>query len=786
MAAVSAVAFSAGLAATGASTLVLLTATAAQAATVSRIEVRGNVRVDSSVIVDYVGIRPGRSFSAGDIDEALKRLFATGLFADVQINQIGGALVVIVQEYQVVNQVLFQGNRKIKDVDLAGKVQVQPRGVYNPDAIEQDAEAVREAYRKIGRSDVTVSVQAIELGEGRVNVVFEISEGGRTKISSVNFIGNSAFSDRRLADVLTTRRSGLMSWLSRDDVYDEAKLQADEEALRRFYYNRGYADFQVISSVAELDEASNKYTITVTVEEGERYRFGPITVESTVEGIDANDLGSMVETREGNVYSAKDVEDTIIGITERVAGKGFAFAQVTPRGDRDFENRTISVTYTIDQGPRTYVERIEIRGNDRTRDYVIRREFDLAEGDAFNQVLVQRAKRRLEALGFFQSVNIATAPGSEADQVVLVVDVVEQSTGEFSVGAGYATGDTATQKAGFSVEISVTEKNFLGRGQFVKVAVGGGKDTRSYALSFTEPYFLGHRIAVGFDIERNTTKESRYDVETTGFTLRTAAPITESLSATLSYNLTRDIYAYNSGCNDNADAVFGDCTIAASVANGIAASPWLKSSVTGALVWNSIDNMNNPRDGLYARFGAEGAGIWGDARFVKLTARGTYYKTLMEEQDVVGVLAAGAGYMQAFGDGRTRVFDQFQSNDRMIRGFKYNGIGPYDTATGEHVGGTTYFNASAEVQFPLPAIPMSYGLRGALFADAATLYGTGNDGGGTAFADAGVGMAWRASIGASVLWASPLGPLRFDYAVPVLKQTGDKIQRFSFGMSTRF
>lgn len=793
LAAASAVALSASMTATTAVTFELLATVSAAAATVSRIEIRGNQRVDDSTILGNIGIRPGVPFSNNDIDEAVKRLFATGLFSDVRVSQAGGALIIEVDEYAVVNQVLFQGNKKIKDVDLANKVQTQPRGVYSPSTVETDMEAIQEAYRRIGRSDAVVSHQIIEVGNGRVNVVFEINEGGRTKIGTVSFVGNNAYSDRRLSDVVSTKRSTFLSYVFRNDIYDEERLRADEEALRRFYYNRGYADFQIVASSAELDEATNKYNIVFTIEEGDRYNFGPITIESTVEGVDAERLKSAIETREGAVYSAKDVEDTIIGITEQVAGAGFAFAQVTPRGDRNFENRTISVTYTVDQGPRAYVERIEIRGNDRTRDYVIRREFDISEGDAFNQVLVQRAKRRLEALDFFTAVNVSTAPGTEADQIVLIVDVIEKSTGEFSIGAGYSTGETETKNKGFNLEASIEERNFLGRGQYLKIALGGGNGSRTYTLSFTEPYFLGRRLAVGFDAQKGTRQFDKYDSETTSFTLRAAAPITEALSAKLAYNYSQENYSYNSGCDDDGDGAtvvgeYGDCTISTPLSDAIASSPWIKSSVSGSLIYTTIDNMNNPHEGIYASTSLEVAGLGGDASFIKGTARASYYKTLLEEQDVVGVLVGGAGYMRGWGSGGVRVFDQFHSNDRYIRGFKYDGIGPYDISTGEHLGGTTYFHASAEVQFPLPVLPQSMGLKGAVFADAATLFGVAPGVASSVLAanQGSFDMQWRASAGASILWASPFGPLRFDYALPVLKQTGDVVQNFSFGVSTKF
>jgi outer membrane protein insertion porin family len=748
----------------------------------SSIEVRGNQRVEASTIRDYIGVKPGAPFGAGDIDEAVKRLFSTGLFSDVRIRQSGSVLIVEVDELSVVNQVIFQGNRKIKDVALSNQVQMKPRAALDQNVIEQDAETIRQAYRRIGRADVVVEPTTMDLGNNRVNVVYNITEGDRTKIATINFVGNNAYGDRRLQEVISTKRSNFMSWLSRNDVYDEDKLRADEELLRRFYFNKGYADFQVLSSTAELDEATNKYTITVTVDEGERYTFGDITVESTVEGLDGTALQNSIETRTGRTYSAKDVEDSLIAVSERVAGKGYAFAQVTPRGDRDVANRTISIVYTVDQGQKAYVERIDIRGNDKTRDYVIRREFDLSEGDAFNQVMIQRAKRRLERLGFFEKVEIATAPGTEPDQVVLIVDVVEKSTGEFSIGAGYSTGG---ENSGASLEGSVTERNFLGRGQYLKLSLGGTSDSRTYTLSFTEPYFLGYRIAAGFDIYKNTNNYDGYDLDRTGGTVRFGLPIMEKLSAQVAYNLVSDDYL-GKGANGAKDASYPTFIPDP--------GPWVKSSVSGTLVWDSIDDKNNPREGIFSRFTTEVAGLGGDAKWVKSTIKGSYYQTISEDLSLVGILTAGAGHVFALGspttpsnaDGGILVGDLFRANSDIVRGFKNNGFGPtYDNAAsasnGSFIGGTTYLNASAEMQFPMPILPESIGIKGAVFADVGTLFGTpytsevAND-----------AMAFRSSVGASLIWASPFGPLRVDYAVPVMKEAQDKVQNFNFGISTKF
>ena len=776
--AASALAMSVALVASGTAALSLASVNVAEAAVVSRIDVRGNTRVDAQTIRDNIDIRPGKAFTSADIDAAVKRLFAMGLFSDVRINQSGSTLVVNVSERSVVNNVLFQGNKKIKDPDLTRAVQLKPRSPYDAAIMESDKEAIKAAYAHIGRSDATVNARTVDLGQGRVNVVYEVNEGSRTKIANIEFVGNQAYSGRRLRDVISTKRSNPLSWLTRNDVYDEGRLQADEETLRRFYYNRGYADFRVVSSNAVLDPSTNEYTITITVDEGQRYTFGDVSVESTVDGVNTDALTGLVKTRSGRAYSAKEVEDSVLAVTESVAGSGYAFAKVEPRGDRNFENRTISVVYSVDQGPRAYIQRIEIRGNDKTRDYVIRREFDMNEGDAFNQVMVQRAKRRLEALDFFQTVNISTAPGSEPDQVILVVDVVEKSTGEFSIGGGYTTGG---ETPGASVEGAITERNFLGRGQYIRLSAGAGQDDmRNYGLSFTEPFFLGYRISAGFDVFRRSYRvNDDYDVEQTGGTIRFGLPVTENFSVGLAYNLVQEKYDL---FRDNIDGYYAPALVEAAEN-----SPWLRSSVSYSLTYNTIDDMKNPHDGLYGKFTQEFAGLGGDAKFLKTTFKGNYYKTLAQEADIVGMLGVGGGYIHEFGDDGVRIFDLFKNNSDIIRGFKFNGIGRYqDSQTGQRywMGGTTYINGTAEVQFPMPVVPESLGIRGAVFADAAMLYG-GDDvlGGQPVLGD---DKKIRASVGLSLMWASPFGPLRFDYAFPVAKADTDKVQNFNFGVSTKF
>lgn len=765
--AVSALALSASIVSTGAGATVLFFANVAEAATVSRIDVRGLSRVDAGTVKSNIAITPGKSFTDADIDASVKRLYATGFFSDVKVSVSGGTLVIDVAENELVNQVVFNGNRKIKDEKLATVVRTRSLGPYSQSLIDADIAAIQDSYAAIGRADVAISTQVVPVGQGRVNIAFVINEGARTKITRIEIEGNQAYSDTRLQGIIDTKESGILSFITRKDVYDADKLRADEEKLKQFYYNHGYADFRIISDNATLDKTTNEYTVTINVDEGKLYKFGEVNVESTVDGINADDLKSLVVTSPGETYSARNVEKSISAISKRVAAAGYPFARVTPRGNRDFSNNTIGVDYLVDQGDRAYVERIEIRGNTRTRDYVIRREFDISEGDAFNQEMIAEAKRRLDRLRYFSNVMITTAPGSSADRVVIIVDVQDQPTGSFGIGAGYATGGE-----GFIIEASIEEKNFLGRGQYIRLAAGGGALTRTYNISFTEPYFMGYRLAAGFDVFKSQSNvESNYSTKEEGFTLRMAAPITDDLAAKFAYTYRK--LEYTSSNLTALSSPYRD------VVNG---SPWLRSSVTGTLVYNTLDDDFQPHSGISANVALEFAGLGGDSNYVKTTGKFRYYHTLSEDADLIGSLSLGGGYIAPL-NGSLRVYDQFTLGAQEIRGFSSTGIGPR-MANGDTLGGTAYLTASAEATFPFPGISNELGIRGAFFADAATLFGNKvNLGSDTAN---GVSQTFRASVGTSVIWASPFGPLRFDYAIPLKKEAFDNEQRFKFGIQTNF
>ncbi len=751
----------------------------ARAAVVSQIVVNGATRVEPETIRSYVTIQPGRTFGAADIDDSIKALFATGLFSDVQISQQGGALVVTVVENPVITRVAFEGNERHDDEALAAIVELQPRSVLTEAKVQSDVQRILELYRRTGRYNATVEPQIIDNAANRVDLVFRIDEGPRTEVNRITFVGNQAYSDGRLQDVIATKEAGILGWLKSSDNYDPDRLNADQEALRRFYYNRGYADFRIISAVADFDREQNGFFITFTVEEGEQYTYGDIDVETTLSEVDPEALRGLAETRPGDVYSAREVEQTLEELTTAVAARGYAFVQVRPRGERDYTNRTISITYFIDEGPRAYIERINIIGNTRTRDYVIRREFDVAEGDAYNQVLIEKAERRLRNLGFFKTVRIFSEPGSAPDRVVVNVQVEDQSTGEISVGAGYSTSD------GVIVELSISERNLLGRGQYVRAAVGRGSDGESYELSFTEPFFLGQRLAAGFDLYQRQYDQGDlihpYDETVKGGAIRFSVPINDELTVGARYSIyNQEISNINRDINDN---IIDDRIEGFDVADE---GETLVSSIGYNLTYDTLDSRRYPREGIFASFNQEFAGVGGDVSFIRTTVKADYYTQLSVDYDLIGHIGVKGGHVMGLGED-LRFMDHFRLGGETVRGFASEGFGPRDSTTGYLLGGQFYTAATAETIFPMPFISKEFGFSGALFADAGALWDVDKD---TA-ADRGASVVSddfevRASVGLGILWESPFGLLRADLAYPVLKNDEDETEIFRFSGGTRF
>ncbi len=777
--------------------VVVLSATPAHA---QNIQVRGNSRVEADAVRAHFLVGPGESLNSEKIDEAVKALYATGLFEDVTVTRTGGGLIVTVVENSVINRVNFEGNRKIKDQVLAQEVQSKSRGPFSRALVQNDVQRILELYRRSGRYNATVEPQIISRPNGRVDLVFVINEDSKSEISEIEFVGNEAFSDSRLRDEMTTTESNFLSWLKTSDVYDPDRMTADLELVRRFYLSKGYADFRVVSSEVNYNAAGNNFIITVTVEEGPVYRYGKVDVESSMADVPAESLRGKIEGDDGDVYSATEVEKTVENMSLELATRGYAFAQVRPRGSRDYENHTVDVVYSVEEGSRVYVERINVRGNTRTRDYVVRREFDIAEGDAYNHALINRAERRLNRLGFFKSVRITSEPGSAPDRIIVNVDVEDQPTGEFSIAAGYASGD------GLIGEVSLSEKNLLGRGYYVKVGATLGQKTRGYDFSFTDPYFMGRRIAAGFDLyqkERDSDSTTSYDMETVGGALRLGFPITDPLTFGVNYQLYRRDIELDDGLKDGCSydypgtVVGGVCVDdpdfspnEASVALKQAEGETITSQAGYSFVYNSLDNILNPKDGIRAEFRQDFAGLGGDSEFLRTTADVRYYHEL--PADMVGMLRGQAGHVWGWNDNELNIMDHFRKGPDLVRGFESSGIGPRDAATGDALGGTLYFGATAEVMFPLPGIPKDLGLKGAVFADAGTLMnyegctGTCGDLAPIPLEIEGDGGDIRSSVGVSLLWNSPMGPLRFDYAWAITKDDADEEQAFRFSGGGRF
>jgi outer membrane protein insertion porin family len=766
------------------------------------IVVQGNRRVEAETIRSYFRTGPGERLDSFKIDQALKGLYATGLFEDVRISQSGGRLVVTVVENSVINRVAFEGNKKLRDDQLSGEVQSRPRGALSRATVQADVQRIVEIYRRSGRFDARVEPKIIELPNNRVDLVFEINEGEKTGVKKIQFVGNRSFGDQRLRDEIKTAQSmPILSFLQTTDIYDPDRIEADRDLLRRFYLKQGYADVRVLSAVAVYDPAQKGFVVTFTIEEGQRYRFGRVEIESNVSAVDPAGLRSALRASAGSVYNAEAVEKSVENLSIEIAQRGYPFAIVRPRGDRNQETARIDVFFVIEEGPRIYIERINVRGNTRTRDYVIRREFDIGEGDPYNRALVDRAERRLKNLNFFKSVRITNEPGSAPDRILLNVDIEEQPTGEISLSGGYSTAD------GFMAELSIGERNLLGHGQFARFAVQYGQRSRGFELSYAEPFFLGYRLSAGVDIFSRQTLASNYisyDSQTIGGGVRAGFALSEELAVQLRYNIYQQKITLPGHLDDcqlgpfpvgPGHTCFGNGEASLAVRRELAAGAVITSLLGYTLAYNTLDNNRSPTSGVFAEFKQDFAGIGGDVNFIRSQAEArTYYEVVT---DVVTVLRLQGGHIAGWGDKPLRMLDHFQLGPNLVRGFAPAGLGPRDVTNaalygidrGDPLGGSMFWGASVEVQAPINFIPRDVGIKLAVFADAGSLWGyrgaTFWDVTGETLTPAD-SAAVRASVGAGLIWNSPFGPLRFDYAFPVLKQSHDRVQQFRFGGGTKF
>ena len=729
--------------------------------TISEVRIEGTQRVEPETVRSYMLVQPGDPFDTDRIDRSLKSLFATGLFADVTLRREGDALIVRVVENPIINRIAFEGNHKLSDQTLESEVQLKPRVVYTRTKVQSDVKRILDLYRRNGRFAATVEPKIIPLEQNRVDLVFEIDEGPVTGVRSINFVGNRQFSASRLREVIQTRESRWYRFFSSDDNYDPDRLTYDRELLRKFYLSEGYADFRVVSAVAELTPARDGFFITFSIEEGERYRFGKIDLTNELKDIKAEELKPLVTVTEGDWYNADQVDKTIAALTDALGNRGYAFVTIEPKVKRNPEARTVDVTFDVKEGPRVYVERIDITGNVRTLDKVVRREFRLVEGDAFNTSKLQRSEQRIKNLGYFRKVDVTTNPGSAPDKTVIGANVEEQSTGEFSVGAGFSTSE------GVLGDISIRERNLLGRGQDLRIGTIIAQRQQQVDLSFTEPYFLERNLAAGFDIfEINQDNQliGQFNQFTVGGTLRAGYQITEPLRQTFTYTLRNDRIT---NVQPTASRFIQE-----------EAGSRTTSAVGQVLLYDKRDNRLDPTAGYFAQLGTDVAGLGGDVRYFRIRPTAGYYYSLAP-QWVLSLTAEG-GYVHGLAGDTVRIEDRFLVGGDNFRGFATGGIGPRDLSTGDALGGNIYYVGTLSLGFPL-GLPQELGITGRVFSDFGSLFGI--DEKGSTIADS---HALRASAGIGVSWASPLGPIKLDLAIPVKKESFDKKQFFRIGFGTRF
>ncbi len=785
-----------------------------------------------------------KSFFAGtsqaEVDKGLEALRATGRYSTVSASRQGNRVVIRVTEGGSINRVAIEGNSKIPSDKVLPELRTKAHTTFNPQTAASDVTMLSEIYKRNGRAGAKITYRTVPLPNGKVDVVFTVEEGDKTGIKEIKFTGNNVYSTRRLVGMMETTEMNFMSFFKSSDIYDPERIASDLEIIRRFYLKNGYADFRVLSSDAQFDAQQGGYIVNIVIEEGPQYRVSNVDIESHVPDIDSNSLKDELRISAGDIYNGDAVEKTVESLTRAVAKKGYAFTQARPRGERNQAAQTVAIRFLLDEGPRVYIERIVIKGNTRTRDYVIRREFDLGEGDAYNRVLVDRAERRLNGLGYFKKVKVTNEPGSSPDRVILLVEVEDQPTGNFGVSGGYSTNQ------GFIGEVSVSESNFLGRGQAVRLSVQGGQVASGVNFSFTEPYFLDQRMAAGFDLFARHQRAYQYSIYSStseGGTLRLGIPITDQLTLSPHYSLYQTTIAIP---NSNSKP-YDDCTqplpmvtpgfspfyptptpFLNCLSNGEAplaikqSVGTITTSLAGySLTYDTVDNFRNPHNGFHNTLTQDFAGLGGFSRYVRTTGDVRYFHEIPYLDDVVAIGHGQAGNMTPFGGYQPRIQDNFNLGPSLVRGFSPGGIGPRDnnwlawnsnTNYGNSLGGTNYWGATAEVQFPIWGLPKDLGLRGAVFNDVGSLwdfkgrtnYSNNNlptipgvtciapysqqagYGQGTCVVPQSQNMIIRSAAGASILWNSPMGPLRFDYAIPYLKAKTDITQYFRFSGGTNF
>ena len=728
---------------------------------ITEIVVSGNQRIEPATVANYMTIRVGDAYDLDEIDGSIKNLFDTGFFADVSIRRDGSRLIVEVVENPIINRIAFEGNLRLDSEDLEAEIQLRPRTVFTLTKVQADVARITEIYRRVGRFNAIVEPKVIQQDQNRVDLIFEISEGEQTVIREIVFIGNEAFSDGTLREVIVTVESAWYRFLTSDDTYDPDRLAFDQELLRRYYLSEGYADFRVVSAIAELAPNREEFFVTFTLEEGPRYEIGEVSVISEMPTVDPALVEDIVDVESGDWYDASAIDDDVVEMTLELGRLGQPFVDVRPRIERDVDGAIIDVTYVVAQGPEVYVERIDIVGNLRTTDEVIRREFEFAEGDAYNTALVQRTERNIRALDFFASVALANRPGSRPDTTIIEVTVEEKATGELSFGVGFSSVDNAL------IGVSVGERNLLGTAQRVNLDLTASGNSQAIDLSYTDPYFLDRELSAGFDIfrvRRNLVSQSSFSRQDIGGVLRAGYPLTEHLTQTVSYTVrTSLVERVPENASRLVKAEEGRSTV---------------SLIGERLDYDVRNDVLRPTSGYLIFQGTDLAGLGGDRAFLRNTAGFSYFYP-MDVDWTLNVRADG-GAITSLGGKDISLTDRFFLGGSNFRGFEPAGIGPVDTMTSDSLGGNIYWTATGEMEFPI-GLPRELGILGRTFTDWGSLFDI--DQASPSLAD---DASPRASVGIGLSYYSPLGPMQFDWARAFLKEDYDKTELFRFSIGLAF
>jgi len=734
---------------------------------IGEIIVTGNNRIEDASIINYSGLKKGDTYSKLSIDTSLKNLYQTELFSDVEIAYENTKLVISVVEHYTINLVAFEGNIALSDQDLSNVAKLTARSTFSRIRLEEDIANIISAYRSAGRFSVLVDPKIIKLEYNRINLVFEIKEGPTTKITDINFIGNQSYTDRALRSVIQSKRSNWIDSIwGTGKSYDNDLMEYDKELLRQFYRNNGYVNFKVTNSIAEFNSDSGNFIITFTIDEGKRYKYGDIELSNSIKEITPNQILTNITTFEGDVYDESDIDTTSIGIVDYMRSQGYPFVVVNAIEDINENTSTVNVNYQILNGPPVYIERIDITGNQRTYDYVIRRQLSIAEGDALNQTYLSQSIRNLRIMNFFSNVNVRTLDGSAPDKKIISIDVTEQNTGSLAFGAGYSS------YMGVIGTVYLTERNLLGKGQYLSLNTNLSGDRNLINLAFTEPAFLGSDVSFGFDLfgnEQDNSDTSSYTNSEVGFGFRFGLPLSDDTRLNTRAKFTRnEVYGVASNASAALKQLEGNRNI---------------GELGYTLSYNSLDNPMIPSSGVSLNLSQDFSG--GDVSNLSTVFSGKYYHDF--DRDLIGSLHLNVGHIFALNSKDVLISDSFMDPGPLLKGFASRGISPrlhpdYTNSKQEAIGGNTYFSGKAEVNFPIPVVSEDYGIRGGLHLNAGTLFGS------DLVTDPVVNESsmLRSSIGASIFWESPIGMLRFDFTEVLNKETFDQAEFFHFSGGTNF